>query len=450
MIKNLIRYEKIIEILFFLSLTLVFLDSYEFMEFPLTWIGNFLIVGICIFIFIKEKMRTNLLLILVIFTTLLPTIFNLFTFEFLSSEIIYTITRVASYLGFLVTFFVISKSQFKDIIFKNLINVFYVIVTLSIYTYLAQLFNFYEPYRNRPGTGILGFDIQTNFWISDSHRMIGTFREPVFLVSILFPSFLVIHYKSINTTFFYVLSAVLFGLTKSELSLILLIAYLFVEIILMKKLNSKVIIFLIVFVLCFLIPINECDISPENYECPQNNDIENNDIETTKYSDDEDLDYRASSPRDFEFQNRERLNSLQFFTNFLSENSGYGFQSTNQIYTNFLAKEVNYEMYLTNRTLPKFLNVRYLSESFGTGRYFLTYENINLQNNFMFNLYSIGMIYFILLFCIILFSLYNNFQNGIKITLILFSVAIASIEDLLPIYGLYLSLMFTMDQNEDK
>ena len=450
MIKNSIRYEKILEILFFLSLTLVFLDSYEFMEFPLTWIGNFLIVGICIFIFIKEKMRTNLLLILVIFTTLLPTIFNLFTFEFLSSEIIYTITRVASYLGFLVTFFVISKSQFKDIIFKNLINVFYLIVALSIYTYLAQLFNFYEPYRNRPGTGILGFDIQTNFWISDSHRMIGTFREPVFLVSILFPSFLVIHYKSINTTFFYVLSAVLFGLTKSELSIILLVAYLFVEIILMKKLNSKVIIFSFVFVLCFLIPINECEISPENYECPQDNVIENNDTEITKYSDDEDLDYRASSPRDFEFQNRERLNSLQFFTNFLSENSGYGFQSTNQIYTNFLAKEVNYEMYLTNRTLPRFLNVRYLSESFGTGRYFLTYEKINLQNNFMFNLYSIGMIYFILLFCIILFSLQNNFHNGIKIAFILFSVSIASIEDLLPIHGLYLSLMFTMEQNENK
>ena len=46
--------------------------------------------------------------------------------------------------------------------------------------------------------------------------------------------------------------------------------------------------------------------------------------------------------------------------------------------------------------------------------------------------------------------LQNNLQNGIKVTFILFSVAIASIEDLLPIYGLYLSLMFTMDQNEDK
>ena len=445
MIKNLIRYEKIIEILFFLSLTLVFLDSYEFMEFPLTWLGNFLIVGICIFIFIKERMRTNLLLLLVIFTTMLPTIFNLFTFDFISSEIIYTITRVASYLGFIITFFVISKSQFKNIIFKNLTNVFYLVIALSIYTYFAQLFNFFEPYRNRPGTGILGFDIQTNFWITDSHRMMGTFREPVFLVSILFPSFLVIHYKSINTTFFYFLSAVLFGLTKSELSLILLLAFLFVEIILTKKLNLKVLIFAIVFFLGFFIPINECDISPQNYECPQNNDIE-----TTNDSYDEDLENQLTSPKDFEFQNRERLDSVEFFTDFLSENTGYGFQSTNQIYTSYLAKEVNNEMYLTNRTLPEYLNVRYLSGSFGTGRYFLTYENINLQNNFMFNLFSIGMIYLIILFCIILFSLQNNLQNGIKITFILFSVAIASIEDLLPIYGLYLSLMFTMDQNEDK
>ena len=445
MIKNLIKYEKIIEILFFLSLTLVFLDSYEFMEFPLTWLGNFLLVGICIFIFIKEKMRTNLLLLLVIFTTLLPTIFNLFPLDFLLSEIIYTITRVASYLGFIITFFVISKSQFKEIIFKNLTYVFYLIIALSIYTYFAQLFNFYEPYRNRPGTGILGFDIQTNFWITDSHRMIGTFREPVFLVSILFPSFLVIHYKSINTTFFYFLSAILFGLTKSELSLILLLAFLFVELILMKKLNSKILIFAIVFFLGFFIPINECDISPQNYECPQNNDIEK-----TNDSYDEDLDNQLTSPKDFEFQNRERIDSVEFFIDFLNENSGYGFQSTNQIYTNYLAKEINNEMYLTNRTLPKYLNVRYLSESFGTGRYFLTYEKINLQNNFMFNLYSIGMIYLILLFCIILFSLQNNLQNGIKITFILFSVALASIEDLLPIYGLYLSLMFTMDQNEDK
>ena len=248
----------------------------------------------------------------------------------------------------------------------------------------------------------MGFDIQTNFWITDSHRMMGTFREPVFLVSILFPSFLVIHYKSNKSTFFYFLSAGLFGLTKSELSFILLLAFLFVEIILIKKLNSKVLIFAIVFFLGFFIPINECDISPLNYECPQNNDIK-----TIDDSYDEELGNQLSSPKDFEFENRERLDSVEFFTDFLSENSGYGFQSTNQIYTNYLAKEVNNEMYLTNRTLPEYLKVRYLSGSFGTGRYFLTYENINLQNNFMFNLYSIGMIYLVILFCILLFSLQN-------------------------------------------
>ena len=165
---------------------------------------------------------------------------------------------------------------------------------------------------------------------------------------------------------------------------------------------------------------------------------------------DEEIDSQRSSPKDFEFQNRERLDSVKFFTNFLSYNSGYGFQSANQIYSNYLAKEVNNEMYLTNRTLPKYLSVRYLSESFGTGRYFLTYENINLQNNFMFNLFSIGMIYLVLLFCFVLFSLLNDFHNGLKISFILFSVAIASIEDLLPIYGLYLSLMFTMVKDENK
>ena len=443
--KNLIRNKKILEIFIFLSLILTFLDSYEYMKFPLTWIGNFMIITICIFIFYKEKMKINFFFFLIIFITLLPTIFNLLNLNILSSEIIYTLTRVTSYLGFIFTIFVISKSQYKDVFLKTLINVFYLIVVLSIYIYFAQLFNLFEPIRNRPGTGIFGFDLQTNFWSSGSHRMIGTFREPVFLVSILFPSFLVIHYKSINKTFFYVLSAILFGLTKSELSLILIATFIFVEVVLVKKLNLKLSIFSFVFLICFFIPIKECDISPKNYECSQKNDIE-----ISNNLSDEVLENQQSSPQDFEFQNRERIDTVRFFNDFLSNNSGYGFQSANQIYTNYLAKDVKNEMYFTNRTLPKYLNVKYLSESFGTGRYFLTYENINLQNNFMFNLFSIGMIYAILLFWLILFSLQINYQNGLKIMLILFSVSISSIEDLLPIYGLYLSLMLTMEQNEHK
>ena len=62
-------------------------------------------------------------------------------------------------------------------------------------------------------------------------------------------------------------------------------------------------------------------------------------------------------------------------------------------------------MYLVNRTLPEYLKVKYLSKSFGTGRYFLTYENINIQNNFLFNLFSIGMIYLVfILYFLYIFS----------------------------------------------
>ena len=113
MIKNSIRNEKVVEISFFLSLILVFLDSYEFMKLPLTWIGNFMIVAVCIFIFYKEKMQINSLVLLILFITLIPTIFNLFTFDFLSSQIVYTITRVASYFGFVITFKLAVSPCFK-------------------------------------------------------------------------------------------------------------------------------------------------------------------------------------------------------------------------------------------------------------------------------------------------------------------------------------------------
>ena len=88
------------------------------------------------------------------------------------------------------------------------------ITYFSLYVFIAQIFNFFEPFRNRPGTGIFGFDEQTNFWIYGSHRLIGSFREPIFLVSILFPVFVILHFKTNITKLNYALFAILFGLTK--------------------------------------------------------------------------------------------------------------------------------------------------------------------------------------------------------------------------------------------
>ena len=79
----------------------------------------------------------------------------------------------------------------------------------------------------------------------------------------------------------------------------------------------------------------------------------------------------------------------------------------------------------------------------------MTYEDINIQNNFLFNLFSIGMIYFILLALTILYFFINNFEKGLKILLIIGCISLASVEDLLPIFSLYLGLMFTMVPNED-
>ena len=161
-----------------------------------------------------------------------------------------------------------------------------------------------------------------------------------------------------------------------------------------------------------------------------------------------DIDNQESNLTSLLNENRERLDIISFTTNKIFENTGYGFLSINKVYTEYLDQEVSHKMYLTNRTLPKYLKVQYLSDSFGTGRYFLTYEIVNIQNNFLFNFFSIGMFYLILNVFVIIFSFQKNFSHGLKVSLLLISIGLGSMEDLLPLFGLYLSLMFTMELNE--
>ena len=446
--KKYIYFEKYLETTLYLSFFLIFMDSYQISNIPLTWIGNFLLVMICLVLFYKENVKFNFISLIIVFVSLTPTIFNFFNQSLERSEIFYTAVRLFSYLAFVFAIFVFSNTKYQMIILHVLKHVFLSIAFLSIYIYIAQLFNFYEPFRNRPGTGIFGYDIQSNFWISESHRLVGTFREPIFLVSILFPTFVVIHYKLLNSKVFYFLAGILFGLTKSELCLIFVILYIVVEMILKKvKLNN--VIFFTIFLICFFTPIKECDISPSNIECPEIIEIENNELKNNNEILDISLPFESVSNEQFEYVDRERSDIISFTSKFIDQNVGFGFQRTNGIYTEYLAEDVQYQMYLTNRTLPDYLNTRYLAKSFGTGRYFLTYENINIQNNFLFNLFSMGMFYAILIFCICIYFLFNHFQHGLKIVLILSIISLASVEDLLPIFGLYLSLMFTMDRHEN-
>ena len=446
------NFEKTLKSLLSVSFLLIIFDSYEIFEVPLSWLGSFLLTLIVFILYRKEEIKFNQLIFVCVLVGLMPTLLTL-NYSFNSEdEIIYILLRIFSFISFAFTSFVISKSNYKKVVLASLKSTFYIAILFSLYLYIAQIFNLYEPFRNRPGTGILGFDQQNNFWISGSHRMVGTFREPVFLVSILFPIFLVVHFKNMNSIKFYIGAALLFGLTKSELALILVIFLIIIDLF-RKNIGFNNLIFFLVFFICFFIPIKECDISPTNIECPQytitdstsSNQFNNEEIENINESTESTVTNQLDS---VQFEDSERSDIISFTLDFISLNSGFGFNNTNEIYTKHLSKNINHEMYLVNRTSPEYLKVKYLSKSFGTGRYFLTYENINIQNNLLFNTFSIGLIYLVFIMLFLIYFFYKDFDQGLKYLLLVASISLASFEDLLPIFGLCIGLMFTMDRNE--
>ena len=446
------NFEKTLKSLLSVSFLLIIFDSYEIFEVPLSWLGSFLLTLIVFILYRKEEIKFNQLIFVCVLVGLMPTLLTLNYSFYSEDEIIYILLRIFSFISFAFTSFVISKSNYKKVVLASLKSTFYIAILFSLYLYIAQIFNLYEPFRNRPGTGILGFDQQNNFWISGSHRMVGTFREPVFLVSILFPIFLVVHFKNMNSIKFYIGAALLFGLTKSELALILVIFLIIIDLF-RKNIGFNNLIFFLVFFICFFIPIKECDISPTNIECPQytitdstsSNQFNNEEIENINESTESTVTNQLDS---VQFEDSERSDIISFTLDFISLNSGFGFNNTNEIYTKHLSKNINHEMYLVNRTLPEYLKVRFLSKSFGTGRYFLTYENINIQNNLLFNTFSIGLIYLVFIMLFLIYFFYKDFDQGLKYLLLVVSISLASFEDLLPIFGLCIGLMFTMDRNE--
>ena len=452
MVIYLSKFEKTLKSLLSVSFLLIIFDSYEIFEIPLSWLGSFLLTFIVFILFRKEEIKFNQLIFVCVFVGLLPTLFT-FNNSFNSQdEIIYILLRIFSFISFAFTSFVISKSNYKEVVLASLKSIFYIVIFVSLYLYIAQIFNLYEPFRNRPGTGILGFDQQNNFWISGSHRMVGTFREPVFLVSILFPIFLVIHFRNMNSIKFYIGAALLFGLTKSELAFVLIVLLIFIDL-LRKNIGLNNLVFFLIFFICFFIPTKECDISPSNIECPQytttdsasSSQLDTEEIENINESNESTVTNQLNS---VQFEDRERSDTISFTLDFISLNSGFGFKNTNEIYTKHLSKNINHEMYLVNRTFPEYLKVKYLTKSFGTGRYFLTYENINIQNNLLFNIFSIGLIYLVFIMLFLIYFFYKDFDQGLKYLLLIASISLASFEDLLPIFGLCIGLMFTMDRNE--
>ena len=212
-----------------------------------------------------------------------------------------------------------------------------------------------------------------------------------------------------------------------------------------KSFSKKHIILFTVFSIFFLIQLRECDISPYNAACP---DAENK-ISAEKIDPINSETFQINFTVEIE-NDAEKEDTLDFLQAQLFNSFNLGFQNANSEYTKFLSKNVLSKTYYINRTLPEYLKVKYLSAPFGTGRYLLTYENINLQNNFLFNLFSVGVLYIVLLLMILIIAFSKSCKTGLKVLLFLIVISLSVYEDLLPIYGFFLGSMFKINKNENK
>ena len=88
---------------------------------------------------------------------------------------------------------------------------------VTIYIFIAQIFDLYEPFRNRANTDIDEMS-QATFWLSQPHRAMSTFREPVIFVTFFLP--LVLIYLKHDDKKNYLIASIAgfaLGLSKSDL-----------------------------------------------------------------------------------------------------------------------------------------------------------------------------------------------------------------------------------------
>ena len=76
MIRKNLTFEKLIEVLLFISFLLIFLDSYQLFSIPLTWVGSSSLLIVTFLIYLKENIKIDKLFLLILIICLIPTIFN--------------------------------------------------------------------------------------------------------------------------------------------------------------------------------------------------------------------------------------------------------------------------------------------------------------------------------------------------------------------------------------
>ena len=436
---------------FFLGFLLIFLEAYQIFSIPLSWIGLSLIF-LYAFNF-KNIFTTNPLLKVLLIGFIILIIIDL---SFIASNpqllnIQYFVLRIFNIISFVVLFILFKNNDViqdlqLDTKIKNFIIIFSVI---CIYIYFAQIFDLFEPLRNRSNTSVYSNSLQTTFWPEASHRALGTFREPSYLVSYFLP-LIYLRIKSFNKLSLatLILCSTIIGLAKSDFSLVFCAFLLLIEIIeffTRKKIDYQIIIFSIIVISFSQINIVECNLNPDSKDCL--NYYEEKE-EANIFNDDivfEDSNDKSIEEKSFliDFDN-ERFAIYRFVLDSFDNIDHKGVLYANIVFQEYSSKLTQTEMYLTNRTQPNYLLDSFPTQNFGTGRYSLIRYPINLQNKLVFYYVSYGplvLVIIILLILNLIKNYNNNFQFKYFIVMILFLI-LSPIEELNSYFGFILGYAF--------
>ena len=436
---------------FYLGFLLIFLEAYQIFSIPLSWIGLSLIF-LYSFNF-KNIFTTNPLLKVLLIGFIVLIIIDL---SFIASNpqllnIQYFVLRIFNIISFIVLFILFKNNDViqdlqLDTKIKNFIIIFSV---LSIYIYFAQIFDLFEPLRNRSNTSVYSNSLQTTFWPEASHRALGTFREPSYLVSYFLP-LIYLRIKSLNKLSFttLILCSAIIGLAKSDFSLVFcafLLLIKIIEFITRKRIDYQIIIFSIIVISFSQINIVECNLNPDSKDClnyfeeKEEANIFNDDI----VFNDSNNNFIEENSSLIDFDN-ERFAIYRFVLDSFDNIDHKGVLYANIVFQEYSSKLTQIEMYLTNRTQPNYLLDNFPTQNFGTGRYSLIRYPINLQNKLVFYYVSYGplVLVIIILLLLNLIKIYNNnFQFKYFIVMILFLI-LSPIEELNSYFGFILGYAF--------
>ena len=435
---------------FYLGFLLIFLEAYQIFSIPLSWIGLSLIF-LYSFNF-KNIFTTNPLLKVLLIGFIILIIIDL-SFIARNPQLLniqYFVLRIFNIISFVVLFILFKNNDViqdlqLDTKIKNFIIIFSV---LSIYIYFAQIFDLFEPLRNRSNTSVYSNSLQTTFWPEASHRALGTFREPSYLVSYFLP-LIYLRIKSLNKLSFttLILCSTIIGLAKSDFSLVFCAFLLLIEIIELitrKKIDYQIIIFSIIVISFSQINIVECNLNPDSKDClnyfeeKEEANIFNDDI---VFNDSNNFTEENDSLIDFD---NERFAIYRFVLDSFDNIDHKGVLYANIVFQEYSSKLTQIEMYLTNRTQPNYLLDNFPTQNFGTGRYSLLRYPINLQNKLVFYYVSYGplvLVIIILLLLNLIKNYKNNFQFKYFIVMILFLI-LSPIEELNSYFGFILGYAF--------